>query len=1045
MQRNILFGNSRSFIRPTLFIAGHTDSTGGSSLNKKLSERRARSVQAVLQSDTNQWEILYGAKPDGEEWGMPELTDMVIETGEANPNDPVAINNAVAKYKAPGKKAEREGLFRRYFECLLGVSAIPPIKTTAPSIFGYGEGHLLRGNRNNPSKNQNLPPIKGDFEKNRRVEFFFTVSSTIVTKNYAQWTSPCSVIRQPVPIISVVWIAPVEVIRKNQTTDIPVLILLSLPPNQSITLTLSTTTGTGEASFDRTNSTQMTITATEIVTVRGVTESSVTDNIRLSATITNQTQILAFEDFTVTDTVSIFLRFEVWDLINNRFEPLPAGVDVDIMDYELHEQLLTKQTDTSGRVLFNVPRLLNSNGKEPDMFFLVHTNGMNHAHHTTLPDEWSTKGWKADDGSPGYYENYIGSPLGTPSHPLIFRIGLDFHARFLYEDIRTNRRQVVPDGIPVHVYSGDSLKCTHPTYNGEVYDVIFDIEPGEDFIFVLLYEMTDPSINLKKTVIRFSIGPEVLHWSTFWNDQYKQEYSNYDRTSIYNRTSGIHNDPQEFICATPDWNAFFFILKILREWSIFLFLLTGGEEEWEWKGVEELTIYPTSISGRSYSWPRGSVNIDEDDLWKREIIVHELSHQIMWKELDITDWDVVNEALPGGVYFLNHWSNLLSNRMHALMEGWANFMEAIFDDSTQDLPYFVTIVEDRFENRYALGHPHPLPANPLPPPTFPSILPPISPIISLPTLPVSGESVEGAFANSLWNIFRRNVVAPCIGGIPNVTPGNPLVPESDNGNIRNTAANVWLNNDEARERFLSVIWKPFKSLKNVIVMPSTAHMIAAIKSNNQSEWHKILPELLAFNMAMNYTPTINMVSPNWGSTAGSQSVTITGTNFIDDTTVDTYDPQYNPHIISLSTNVTFDGVPAVSVTVNKSTELEAIPPNHPPDTVDIVVTTAAGSFRRLNAYTYINDPLMILDVNPRDVSTSGGDIITISGQGFIPGAIVYIDGLIVNNLFVQIHSPGIITVETPPRSSPGPVSVAIQNPDGSFYPWSGQLQYIASP
>lgn len=133
--------------------------------------------------------------------------------------------------------------------------------------------------------------------------------------------------------------------------------------------------------------------------------------------------------------VNIYLRFEVWNETSLAFEPLPAGVSVDLMDYDDidDDRLMTAETDDHGRVQFSssLQALADADpdDDETDIYFLVHTNGITHAGHT-LPDEWSTKGWRAANGNPGYYEDFVGTQLGDADHPLVFRIGLDFHARF---------------------------------------------------------------------------------------------------------------------------------------------------------------------------------------------------------------------------------------------------------------------------------------------------------------------------------------------------------------------------------------------------------------------------------------------------------------------------------------------------------------------------------------------------------------------------------------------------------------------------------------
>jgi len=76
------------------------------------------------------------------------------------------------------------------------------------------------------------------------------------------------------------------------------------------------------------------------------------------------------------------------------------------------------------------------------------------------------------------------------------------------------------------------------------------------------------------------------------------------------------------------------------------------------------------------------------------------------------------------------------------------------------------------------------------------------------------------------------------------------------------------------------------------------------------------------------TITASGVSPNTGSTSGGTTVTITGTGFT-----------------GVTTAVTFGGT-AASFTVNSLTQITATTPAHAAGTVDVTVTTGAGTATR---------------------------------------------------------------------------------------------------
>ncbi len=88
-------------------------------------------------------------------------------------------------------------------------------------------------------------------------------------------------------------------------------------------------------------------------------------------------------------------------------------------------------------------------------------------------------------------------------------------------------------------------------------------------------------------------------------------------------------------------------------------------------------------------------------------------------------------------------------------------------------------------------------------------------------------------------------------------------------------------------------------------------------------------------------PTITGITPSTGSTAGGQSVTITGTNFIG------------------VSAVTFGGTAATTFTVDSATRITAIAPARTAGPADVTVTTVDNtSVTRANGYTYGSTPVV---------------------------------------------------------------------------------------
>jgi hypothetical protein len=81
-------------------------------------------------------------------------------------------------------------------------------------------------------------------------------------------------------------------------------------------------------------------------------------------------------------------------------------------------------------------------------------------------------------------------------------------------------------------------------------------------------------------------------------------------------------------------------------------------------------------------------------------------------------------------------------------------------------------------------------------------------------------------------------------------------------------------------------------------------------------------------------PTLTSINPGAGTSAGGQAVTINGTN------------------LATTTQVTFGGIASPSFAIVNNTRIISITPGGPAGTVDVVVTTAAGSATLVNGYRY---------------------------------------------------------------------------------------------
>jgi len=114
-------------------------------------------------------------------------------------------------------------------------------------------------------------------------------------------------------------------------------------------------------------------------------------------------------------------------------------------------------------------------------------------------------------------------------------------------------------------------------------------------------------------------------------------------------------------------------------------------------------------------------------------------------------------------------------------------------------------------------------------------------------------------------------------------------------------------------------------------------------------------------------PEIVSVTPDSGSTAGGDVVTVTGVNFQNGATV------------------RIGGIDATSVTyVNSSTLLATVPANVA-GSYDVTVINPGGQSATLaNGFTYLNLPPVVSSVNPQIGPLEGGMNVTIHGSDFIP-------------------------------------------------------------
>lgn len=156
-------------------------------------------------------------------------------------------------------------------------------------------------------------------------------------------------------------------------------------------------------------------------------------------------------------------------------------------------------------------------------------------------------------------------------------------------------------------------------------------------------------------------------------------------------------------------------------------------------------------------------------------------------------------------------------------------------------------------------------------------------------------------------------------------------------------------------------------------------------------------------------PTLTLINPNAGTTLGGTSVTLTGTNLTD------------------TSSVTFDGIAATNIVVVNSTTVTVDTPAHAAGAVDVVIATPGGSATLVNGYTYELLPTLTA-VNPSSGPASGATGVVLTGTNLTGTTSVTFDGVAATS--VNVVNSTTVTAVTPTHAV-GAVDVVITTPEGN--------------
>jgi hypothetical protein len=160
------------------------------------------------------------------------------------------------------------------------------------------------------------------------------------------------------------------------------------------------------------------------------------------------------------------------------------------------------------------------------------------------------------------------------------------------------------------------------------------------------------------------------------------------------------------------------------------------------------------------------------------------------------------------------------------------------------------------------------------------------------------------------------------------------------------------------------------------------------------------------NYAYVDAPTVTAVNAIHGPTAGGQTVTITGTDFVG---------------LSGTSAVTFGGTDAASYTAVSDTEITAVTPAHSWGLVTVQVTAAGGASAEVGNFTFIAPAPVITSITPNSGPDTGGGLTDIHGTGFTGLQSVTFGGVAATLyepaldtymlVYAPAHAAGLVTVQ----------------------------------
>ncbi len=151
---------------------------------------------------------------------------------------------------------------------------------------------------------------------------------------------------------------------------------------------------------------------------------------------------------------------------------------------------------------------------------------------------------------------------------------------------------------------------------------------------------------------------------------------------------------------------------------------------------------------------------------------------------------------------------------------------------------------------------------------------------------------------------------------------------------------------------------------------------------------------------------LKTITPPRGALEGGTIVVFAGKGFVDGFA------QGGGLAASAETTVTFGGNPAVEVNVIDDDTIEVKSPPGTAGAADVTIANPNGSTTCAGCFTYFQ-AIGLSRLSPTQGSTRGGDTLTLTGAGFVPGVMVLVGGNAATNVSVSTDGTS-LTAETPP-------------------------------